>query len=353
MKRILTALALTVALAVSLCPAAHAQELQPAGTVYATDITVLLDGHPIPAYNVDGRMALLLEDMLPYGFVLEEGEEGPTLRAAERPETYPDYTPVSQGPSGQVIGTAYYAGTPIWTGEDVYWREPLLINGKLGMWISDLGTENTNTRWHINPNSYYGYGNYGYRVTWDPEARVSTLDALHPGDTLEVDGASYTVTGLYRERWSAANAVSYWCRDGVEQMVNGAVRSSSNSYFDVELYADILSDYGWTFENGEIHLTLPEVVPDTFYVGHLTDEEKALYPNRRGLVSSLFISHYGVTNPLVAIPVYVHQGGETRTFFADAMVFLGKIKGIHINFFQQAGLPVIHNATLPAIETVE
>ena len=352
MKRILTALALTVALSVSLCPSVHAQELQPAGTVYATDITVLLDGHPIPAYNVDGRMVVLLEDMLPYGFVLEEGEEGPTLRAVERPETYPDYAPVSQGPSGQVIGTAYYADTPVWTEGEVRWSEPLLINGKLGMWISDLGTENTNTRWSSNPNSCYGYGNYGYRVTWDPEARISTLDALHPGDTLEVDGSSYTVTGLYNVLWTAGIAYSFRSQNGVEEPVTGAYLNRDDNYYDVQLYADILSDYGWTFENGEIHLTLPETISDAFWVRKLTDTEHVICPSLRGFANGQSVSNYGVTNPLIAIPVYVHQGGETRTFFADAMVFSGQIRGIHINFFQQAGLPVILNNTQPAMETV-
>ena len=63
MKRILTALALTAALTLSLCPAASAQESEqlPPGTeigkVYATDIVTYLDGMPMPSYNIGGKTA--------------------------------------------------------------------------------------------------------------------------------------------------------------------------------------------------------------------------------------------------------------------------------------------------------
>ena len=105
MKRILTALALTAALTLSLCPAASAQESEqlPPGTeigkVYATDIVTYLDGMPMPSYNIGGKTAILVRDLAPYGFEVEWDPEQceAIVSSGVRPEQAPDYTPTASG----------------------------------------------------------------------------------------------------------------------------------------------------------------------------------------------------------------------------------------------------------------
>ena len=97
MKRILTALALTAALTLSLCPAASAQEREqlPPGTeigkVYATDIVTYLDGMPMPSYNIGGKTAILVRDLAPYGFEVEWDSEKSwaIVSSGSRPELTP------------------------------------------------------------------------------------------------------------------------------------------------------------------------------------------------------------------------------------------------------------------------
>ena len=98
MKRILTALALTAALTLSLCSAASAQEREqlPPGTeigkVYATDIVTYLDGMPMPSYNIGGKTAILVRDLAPYGFEVEWDSEKSwaIVSSGSRPEQTPD-----------------------------------------------------------------------------------------------------------------------------------------------------------------------------------------------------------------------------------------------------------------------
>ena len=49
------------------------------GTVLATDIRAFIDGVEIPAYNIDGHLGVVAEDLSAYGFAVEYTDETRTL----------------------------------------------------------------------------------------------------------------------------------------------------------------------------------------------------------------------------------------------------------------------------------
>ena len=352
MKRILPALALTAALTLSLCPAASAQESEqlPPGTeigkVYATDIIVYLDGHPVPAYNVDNRMVILLEDMIPYGYSVawDPDHDAVYLDAVERPEHYPSYAPVSLGSPGQVVGSVQATNIQVYAnGLEV---ESVNLGGKTAVFISSLGYRGTTGYWHYYcPNDGIGYSYACFQVSWNPETSTSALQGLHPGDFLKgEDGASYPVTGFLNATFSNVQVSACIYLDG-EMVFGGAHQSCIDScYYHVDLFADLFQgdDYSWSFELGEVRLTLPETISDRFFVGHRIPEGLELeYPRLRTLTDGTFRTQSGVVSPLVLVPVHVEQAGQTRTFHVQACVFRSDIFISISDFFDQLNLSII------------
>ena len=318
------------------------------GHVYATDIVTYLDGVPIPSVNIGGKMAVLLEDLVPYGFSLQWDPEvcAADLNTAERPDKLPDYTPVSSGTPGQVIGNVYATGIRVSVNHISI--PAFNLGGKMAVCLRDLAAENKNNFWQGNPNRPIGYSNYGFRLEWDPDTMTSRLYSLHAGDQLEVDGTEYLVTGFLDYTFHDRFAYATIYKDGeeVKREEGGQTDAEFNgaykSFCSVEFFALLLDDYSWSFENGKISFKLPNTVQDYFYTGQydITEEQEAQYPNRRGISSGAYVSRSGVMVPVVSIPVCVEQNGVTTEYQVSACVSYGSFF-LDLDFFQITGLPLI------------
>ena len=89
-----------------------------AGQVLATEIRAFIDGVEIPAYNIDGNLGVVAEDLNAYGFVtgyddptrtLTVARTGAAVRGVEIPES-------SHQPSGTVIARVLYSDIRVLTG---------------------------------------------------------------------------------------------------------------------------------------------------------------------------------------------------------------------------------------------
>ena len=81
------------------------------GTVLATDIRAFIDGVEIPAYNIDGHLGVVAEDLSAYGFAVEYTDETRTLSLTRTGGETPGVAiPPSSGlPSGTPLMRVLYS----------------------------------------------------------------------------------------------------------------------------------------------------------------------------------------------------------------------------------------------------
>ena len=352
MKRILTALALTVALAISLCPAIHAQESEqlPPGTeigkVYATDIVTYLDGMPMPSYNIGGKTAILVRDLAPYGFEVEWDSEKSwaIVSSGSRPEQAPDYTPTASGTPGQVVGSIY--STEIVVFINGFPVPSFNLGGAMAVTLEDLCADQTFNYYGMDMLRALGYSSTRFRVEWDPEARAARLSSLRLGDSIQLDGASYEVIDFWKGSTKTANCCPLVYRDNqlIYNSYGGGVSSQlwegHREYMDTGTLCPWLSDYKCEFRDGALYLTLPETITDVYvYYGSddWTPEQLAQYPDRLELGYGINVTRAFAGSPIVAVPVYIEQGGTVREIQARAAVPNGILR-IDLQLLQMLGI---------------
>ena len=131
-------LALTAILAV---PAFSLNVGDRIGNVLYTDIVAKIDGHPIPAYNVNGYMAVVAEDLRDYGFnVIWDADSRTVLitsQGSPNPDTFPKYVP--EPPKGKIGQPAFpVLHTDIVTYVDSRYVESFNIDGHMVIYFRDL-----------------------------------------------------------------------------------------------------------------------------------------------------------------------------------------------------------------------
>ena len=354
MKRILPALALTAALTLSLCPAASAQESEqlPPGTeigkVYATDIVTYLDGMPMPSYNIGGKTAILVRDLAPYGFEVEWDSEKSwaIVSSGSRPEQAPDYTPTASGTPGQVVGSIY--STEIVVFINGFPVPSFNLGGAMAVTLEDLCADQTFNYYGADMLRALGYSSTRFRVEWDPEARAARLSSLRLGDSIQLDGASYEVIDFWKGDTWTVNCYPAVYRDN--QLVysnNGSLCTQRweglRDYMNIDILCPWLAGYNCEFRDGALYLTLPETVTDV-YVYHNSDdwtpEQLAQYPDRLELNYGFMVTKAFGGAPIVAVPVYIEQGGTVREIQARAAAPYGILR-IDLQLLQMLGIQEI------------
>ena len=357
MKRILTALALTAALTLSLCPAASAQESEqlPPGTeigkVYATDIVTYLDGMPMPSYNIGGKTAILVRDLVPYGFEVEwdPDKSWAIVSSGSRPEQAPDYTPTASGTPGQVVGSIY--STEIVVFINGFPVPSFNLGGAMAVTLEDLCADQTFNYYGADMLRALGYSSTRFRVEWDPEARAARLSSLRIGDSIQLDGASYEVIDFWKGSTWTVNCYPAVYRDN--QLVyntNGGLctQITGDSYYnylyynylDTDMLCSWLAGYNCELRNGALYLTLPETVTDVYVYynsDNWTPEQLAQYPDRLELNYALYVTRGYFGTPIVSVPVYIEQGGTVREIQARAAVPNGILR-IDLQLLQMLGI---------------
>ncbi len=166
MKRPISLL-LAFILCLAVVPAAHA-----ANSDYAryTDIVAKINGHSLLTYVVDGKAAVVAEDLRNYGFTVRWNATKKTLRItreAPEPEVWPDYTPSL---SGHASGDRFHR----------------VLRSDVKTYVGDVLAESYNIggKTLISMKSLSVFG----KAAWDPNARVSslTLDPYRPKQNLHI-----------------------------------------------------------------------------------------------------------------------------------------------------------------------
>lgn len=190
--RMLAGAVLSMAMLISLAvPAGAARVGEVVNYALHTDIIAQIDGHPVRSYNVDGRTAVVAEDLRGYGFYALWNPEARRLDVVRAPgtdgrpvtpERWPEYRAAALTSPVGSRAQAIYA-TDIVAAVAGQMVQSFNIGGETVIWLSDLAA-------------------YG-QVQWDEERRIANL-AL--GDPLDI--AVEALTGQL-EAWKEWSPLSY------------------------------------------------------------------------------------------------------------------------------------------------
>lgn len=134
------------------------------GDIYSTDIIADVDGAPIRSFSLNGKTAIILEDLRRYGFQVGYNDSLRAIYAGVLTNTYnaePDT--VERGRCGEIVGHIYYSDiTASINGVDV---PGFSLNGETAVAIEDIGGDITQT----------DRSDTGMMYKWNSENRTITL----------------------------------------------------------------------------------------------------------------------------------------------------------------------------------
>ena len=200
MKKVFTPLMIAILLLLS-CMGAGAAVGDVAGHIYSTDILALINGAPIPSYNIGGRTVVLAEDLggistldysIYYGFYVsyDDAQRLLTVESSwQAPYTSGEAPAVQRGTVGQILGDVYETDIRVlFNGRYV---QGYNIGGKTAVCLEDLGQLGEGA------NATYGYSDYLAACQWNPEDKTiqlnTFLENIHDIMGLEVPKYEFSV----------------------------------------------------------------------------------------------------------------------------------------------------------------
>lgn len=112
------------------------------GNIYSTDIIADIDGAPIRSFSLDGKTAIIVEDLKRYGFEVGYNDYLRALYACVLENTFSAYPDtVERGVCGSIVGQIYHSDiTTSINGVDV---PCFSLNGEMAVAIEDIGGDIT------------------------------------------------------------------------------------------------------------------------------------------------------------------------------------------------------------------
>lgn len=157
---------------------ASAQSGNIIGNIYSTDILAQIDGLNAPSYSIDGKTAIVIEELADKNSALTYAINAKYDDAERRLDVTmtsskgffgEQYNEVKRGSVGKVLGNVY--DTDIEVFFNGYKVNAMNIGGKMAVAIEDLGQLG-------GINEEFGYSKYRCKATWKPDERIIALDFL-------------------------------------------------------------------------------------------------------------------------------------------------------------------------------
>lgn len=150
---------------------AYAESGDIIGHIYSTDILAVIGGNEVPAYNIGGRTAVIIEDLsneqfgYPFFFTYDDSSRLLTVSGTSPKKTD---SRVSRGTVGEISGDVLETDIKVlFNGSYI---QGYNIGGKTAVCIEDMGDVTDS------PNEAYGYSKYVARYEWNGEDRTISLD---------------------------------------------------------------------------------------------------------------------------------------------------------------------------------
>jgi len=140
------------------------------GNIYSSDILALVNGKPIKSYSLDGKTAIVAEDLANYGFSCRwnQTERILTVNIQSGIASYYDQgSDIKRGKTGKIAGHIYETDIKvIFNGQEI---KGYALNGTTAICIEDLGILDNSA------NRKYGYSKYLAKAIWDKDKRTIEL----------------------------------------------------------------------------------------------------------------------------------------------------------------------------------
>lgn len=139
------------------------------GTIYNTDILAYVDGSPIRSYALDGKTAILVEDLARFGFVVGYDDASRSLYAYVKPNTFPHQPEenIERGTVGGTAGNIYFSDIKTYINGVLV--PSFALNGVTAVAIEDIATDSTTENRSHTCMTY----------TWDGENRTISLNPVY------------------------------------------------------------------------------------------------------------------------------------------------------------------------------
>ncbi len=139
------------------------------GNIYNTDILAFVDDAPIRSYALNGKTAILVEDLARFGFVVGYNDAARTLYAYIKPNTFPHQPEegIERGTVGGIAGNIYHSDIQTYINGVLV--PSFALNGLTAVAIEDIATDSTTDNISKTCMTY----------TWDGENRTIRLNPVY------------------------------------------------------------------------------------------------------------------------------------------------------------------------------
>ncbi len=169
------------------------------GSIYSTDILTYVSGASIRGYALDGKTAILVEDLANYGFIVGYDDLYRTLYAFVKTNTYPHEPAegIERGTVGEITGSIY--ASDIQTFINGTFVPSFTLDGKTAVAIEDIAADETQEETSKTCMTY----------KWDGENRTITLKPVYDNTDKIPSGFSISDTGVVTYDKSTYNRSSF------------------------------------------------------------------------------------------------------------------------------------------------
>ena len=133
------------------------------GNIYSTDIVAEINGNYVKSYCLDGKTAIILEDLERHGAEISYNNELRTLIVNTIHMNKMEDENVERGTVGKIIGNTYESDIKVYL--NGYPVKTFSLNGKMAVAIEDFGNDNS-------------FSKYNAKYIWDDTNRIIHLEIL-------------------------------------------------------------------------------------------------------------------------------------------------------------------------------
>lgn len=133
------------------------------GNIYSTDIIAEINGKYVESYCLDGKTAIVLEDLAKHGAEISYNDKLRTLIVNTVYMNKMADESVERGTVGKVIGNIYESDIKVYLNGHIV--KTFSLNGKMAVAIEDFGDDNS-------------FSKYNAKYVWDDTNRIISLEIL-------------------------------------------------------------------------------------------------------------------------------------------------------------------------------
>lgn len=203
------------------------------GNIYSTDIIAEINGEYVESYCLDGKTAIILEDLAKHGAEISYNDKLRTLIVNTVYMNKMVDENIKRGTVGKVIGNIYESDIKVYL--NGYIVRAFSLNGKMAVAIEDFGNDNS-------------FSKYNAKYIWNDTNRIISLEILTDNFS-EIKASDNIGFKLYAEGENLQIEINKFA-----DVFSNSVRvdEPKSLFYDGKKIAECFSSKYAKFENGDI-----------------------------------------------------------------------------------------------------